>query len=136
MDRLAQDLGLNDPTYQQYVRYVGNVSQGDLGVSWISGKPVLEDLARRGPATIELITVGFLVSLLVAVPLGVVTATATEGWRNRITDRFSFVYGLMAGAIPDFWFALILVLVFFPTSLEYQHRPSASSTSIYPTRIG
>ncbi len=113
VDRLAEDLGLNDPTYQQYVRYVGNVSQGDLGVSWISGKPVLEDLARRGPATIELITVGFLVSLLVAVPLGVATATATEGWRHRITDRFSFVYGLMAGAIPDFWFALILVLVFF-----------------------
>lgn len=112
VDRLKEVLGLNEPLYRQFFVYLGNLAHGDLGESWVSGRPVMQDFLDRLPATLELITFGFVGSLLVAVPLGVVTAMR-GGWMSRLVDRFSFGYGLMAGSVPDFWFALILIFVFF-----------------------
>jgi peptide/nickel transport system permease protein len=114
--QLEEQLGMHKPAPVRYGLYVWNVFHGDFGRSWVSGSTVRDDLTRRAPATFELITIGFLGALLVAIPLGVVTAVRGGGLVSRVMDRFSFVYGLMAGAIPDFWFALILVFLFFHTT--------------------
>lgn len=111
--RFQKLLGLDQPLYVQFFHYLGNVMRGNLGESYLTGRPVVEDLLQRVPSTLELITIGFVGSLVIAIPLGVVTAVRTSGWIGRVLDKFSFGYGLMAGAIPDFWFALILIYVFF-----------------------
>jgi ABC-type dipeptide/oligopeptide/nickel transport system permease component len=113
VDALATELGLHEPPYKRFTIYVGNVIHGDFGQSWVSGRAVADDLVSRAPATFELITIGFLCALLVAIPLGVVAAVRSAGFLGRVVERISFGYGLIAGAIPDFWFALILIYVFF-----------------------
>ena len=113
VDALSVKLGLEEPAPQRFLIYLGDIVQGDFGQSWVSGRPVRDDLLSRAPATFELITIGFLCSLLVAIPLGIAGALRSSGFLGRALDRVSYGYGLLAGAVPDFWFALILVFVFF-----------------------
>jgi ABC-type dipeptide/oligopeptide/nickel transport system permease component len=113
VDALSIKLGLEEPAPQRFLIYLGDIAQGDFGQSWVSGRPVRDDLLSRAPATFELITIGFLCSLLVAIPLGIAGALRSSGLLGRLLDRVSYGYGLLAGAVPDFWFALILVFVFF-----------------------
>ncbi len=113
VQRLATYLGLNRPLPEQFLIYLKNLLRGDLGQSWYTGHSVTSDLLVRFPSTLELITLGFVGSLIVAIPLGVLISLRGAGFFGRIGERFSFVYGLMAGAIPDFWFALILIFIFF-----------------------
>jgi peptide/nickel transport system permease protein len=93
----------------QYVRYLKSVVRGELGTSWITSQPVLQDIGQRLPATMELILAAMLLSVLVGIPLGVWTAVRKTG----IADRAVFAYGMLAGALPDFWFALIMIFLFF-----------------------
>jgi peptide/nickel transport system permease protein len=83
--------------------------RGELGTSWITSQPVLQDIGQRLPATMELILAAMLLSVLVGIPLGVWTAVRKTG----IADRAVFGYGMLAGALPDFWFALIMIFLFF-----------------------
>jgi peptide/nickel transport system permease protein len=71
--------------------------------------PVTSDLAQRFPATLELITLSLLVALLIGMPLGVAGARNKRGILRKIADY----YGLLAGALPDFWFALVLIFIFY-----------------------
>ena len=109
VDEVRRRLGLDQPLYVQYVRYLGSVMRGELGTSWITSQPVLQDIAQRLPATMELILAAMLVSVAVGIPLGVWTAVRKTG----IAERAVFAYGMLAGALPDFWFALIMIFVFF-----------------------
>lgn len=111
---LEDELGLNDPWPAQFVRYLGGLLRGDLGTSWTTGQPVLDDIARRAPATLELITVSFAVIIVLALLLGLAGGFA-RNLLGRIGDKISYVYSLMAGAVPDFWFAMIMVFVFYYT---------------------
>jgi ABC-type dipeptide/oligopeptide/nickel transport system permease component len=111
--RLERQMGLQKPIYDRFAIYVEHLFHGDFGRSWVSGSPVSHDLLRRAPATFELITLGLVFALLLAIPLGVATAVRETGLGGRVADRLSFVYALLAGAIPDFWFALILIFMFF-----------------------
>ncbi|MEX2236160.1 MAG: ABC transporter permease [Dehalococcoidia bacterium] len=107
---VEERLGLDKPLYEQYWLYIKDVAQGDLGTSLITGNPVREDLLDRLPATLELILLGLLLSLLIGIPLGVITAlSGSKGWPDRLTSP----YGLFAGSIPDFWVGLILILIFY-----------------------
>src|SRR5260370_4331499 len=113
VQRLSAYLGLTRPLPEQFLIYLKNLLHVDLGQSWYTSQPVTADLLIRFPSTLEFITLGFLGSLLVAIPLGVLISLRGAGIFGRIAERFTFGYGLMAGAIPHFSVALILVFVFF-----------------------
>ena len=109
VEGIREHMGLNEPIHIQYFIYLKNILHGDLGKSWFTGKPVIEDMVIRLPATIELITYGILGSVLVGFFLGISGAAHPNG----IVDRSAQIYGLLAGALPDFWVALLVILVFF-----------------------
>ncbi len=115
---LREQLGLDQPLYMQFLIYVRNLLHGDLGTSWQTTRPVLEDLIQRFPATLELVTFSLMLAILIGVTLGVHAARNPSGWGARITD----FYGISAGALPDFWFALVLIFVFY-TGLDWAPAP-------------
>jgi ABC-type dipeptide/oligopeptide/nickel transport system permease component len=107
--RLRAELGLDRTLIEQFLIYLWNVAQGDLGTSWQTTLPVTTDLAQRFPATLELVTLGLLLALLIGIPLGVAGARFQRGPLRKAADY----YGLLAGALPDFWLALVLIFVFY-----------------------
>jgi ABC-type dipeptide/oligopeptide/nickel transport system permease component len=109
VDEVRSRLGLDRPLHVQYVSYLLSLARGELGTSWVTSRPVLADIAQRLPATLELILLAVLCSVLIGVPLGVLTAVRKRGF----LDKVLLGYGLLAGALPDFWLALIAIFVFF-----------------------
>ena len=106
---LRTQMGLDQPLYMQFILYVNHLLHGDLGTSWQTTRPVLDDLIQRFPATLELVTFSLILAIVVGMGLGVASALNPKGWMGRLAD----MYGLSAGALPDFWFALVLIFVFY-----------------------
>lgn len=106
---VRQQLGLDQPAWVQYGRYILSLTQGDLGTSIRTGRPVAEDIAAFFPATIELVVVALVFSVLVGVPLGVVSAV----WRDRPIDHVVRTLAVTGVSTPAFWLALMLILVFY-----------------------
>ncbi len=107
--RLRAELGLDRSVIEQFGIYVMRVLQGDLGTSWQTTLPVTTDLAQRFPATLELVTLSLALALAIGIPVGIAGARDKSGVLRRIADY----YGLLAGSLPDFWFALVLIFVFY-----------------------
>lgn len=103
---LRQLLGLDDPLPVQYLRWLGDLARLDLGVSLRSSVPVREMLAERLPVTLELAVLSVLLSILIAVPLGIVSAL----FRNRAVDFSARLFGLLGLSMPVFWLATLLIL--------------------------
>lgn len=131
--RLRAELGLDRTVFEQFLIYLGNVLQGDLGTSWQTTLPVTTDLAQRFPATLELVTLSLLLALAIGVPLGIAGARYKKGVLRTTADY----YGLFAGALPDFWFGLVLIFLFYTTwsivpaplgRLDYSILPPATVT--------
>lgn len=108
-NQVAEKYGLNDPMVVQYVRYVQNALRGDLGTSFNTSHPVVEDLRRFFPATFELTTYAMLVAILTGVPLGVMAAVKRDSWADHLS-RFLSVSGV---AMPVFWLSLMMIYFFF-----------------------
>jgi peptide/nickel transport system permease protein len=101
-------LGLDQPIYIQYLKWIGTAATGDLGFSYTSARPVAEMVLERLPATLELMLAGFIVAAVIALPLGVFSAVRQYSFLDFAGTAFSFL-GI---AMPVFWFALILQLIF------------------------
>jgi peptide/nickel transport system permease protein len=101
--------GLDKPPHEQYLTYIGNLLQGNLGMSIKTRRPVIEDLKSFLPATIELATFSILVGMVMGVTLGVVSAV----YRNKPIDHVARFVSLVGVSLPVFWLALILLFVFY-----------------------
>lgn len=106
-----QRLGLDQPLHQQYFRYLGEVLHGDLGVSFISRKPVWEEFWSLFPATVELA----LCALLFALVVGILAGTLAAVKRGTIFDHGVMGVSLTGYSMPIFWWGLILIIVFSVT---------------------
>ncbi|MBA1243529.1 ABC transporter permease [Pseudomonas japonica] len=106
---IRQQLGLDLPLYQQYLRYMGDLLQGDLGQSIRTHRPVLEDLQLFFPATLELAMAAMLLSIAVGVPLGVLSAV----YNNRAIDHISRTLAVAGISTPAFWLGLGLIVLFY-----------------------
>lgn len=109
LQAMRERLGLDDPVVVQYVKYIENVVQADWGRSFRTQEPILEDIGRRLPATLELITLATIISLVLGIGIGIVAGLRSNG----ILNRFLTWYGFFAGSIPDFWMGLLLIFFFF-----------------------
>lgn len=105
---LREFLGLDRPLIEQYLSFVGNAVQGDLGYSFVQRASVTELIAERLPATLELAAAGFLLALLISVPLGIIIALK----RNTVWDVVVTALAMIGQAAPGFWIGLMLVVLF------------------------
>ena len=103
------ELGLDDPLPEQFLRYVVNSAQGELGYSFRTKRPIFDDLKVRLPATMELVVLAMALAIAVGVPVGVLAA-ANFG---RPLDRCIRVISIAGVSMPAFWLALLLQLAFF-----------------------
>jgi peptide/nickel transport system permease protein len=101
--------GLDLPLWDQYWIFLQKLAHGDLGISISSRRPVLEDIIDYAPATIELATVAFVLSVLVGLPLGVLAAVRRDSWIDHVARAVSLV-GVSA---PTFWLAFIMLAIFY-----------------------
>lgn len=105
---LRRDLGLDLPVYQRFFVFLGNAVQGDFGLSFYHRRPVLDVIAERLPATIELSLVALIIALVTAIPLGVLAAIR----KNSIFDKIATVGSLLGVSLPGFWFGILLLMLF------------------------
>lgn len=108
VEALREQLGLNDPIYIQFGRFLWQLLHGDLGVSLMSHQKVTDELFARFPATIELALFSLLLATLVGVTVGVISAVK----RYSFFDYFSMIGALVGVSMPIFWLGLILIIVF------------------------
>ena len=101
-------LGLDKPLSIQYLIYIGKILRGDFGASILRGDPVLRDLVRRFPATVELALSAILIAILIGVPMGIIAAV----WRNSLFDALSRLVALTGVSMPIFWLGLMLAWFF------------------------
>lgn len=129
--RLRQQYGLDKPIWEQFAVYVGKVARLDFGESAFSRRPVSLDILQRLPATLELTFCALALSILLGVPLGVVSALNHNSWPDYLLRVFS-VLGI---AVAAFWFAIMLQL-FFAMDLGWLPlRGDLSSTMARPPRV-
>lgn len=114
---LRVKLGLDRPVYIQYLSWLGGVVTGDLGKSLVDNRPVAELIGQRLPATFELALMTFLISSLIAVPMGIIAAVR----RGTATDFGASLFAFVGLSIPNFWLGILLILLF---SLKLRWLPS------------
>jgi dipeptide transport system permease protein len=109
IEQIRVKLGLDKPLYIQFVRYVEDLAHGDLGNSLTTGQPVGQEIKTRLPASAELTLLGLIVSVLIAVPLGILAATRP----NSLIDHACRVIATAGVSLPVFFTGLILIYVFY-----------------------
>src|ERR1700745_126175 len=107
IEQIRVKLGLDQPLVVQFARYVKDLARGDLGNSLTTGQPVVQEIKTRLPASAELTLLGLLVSMAIAVPLGILAATRA----NLIMDHVCRVVSTAGVSLPVFFTGLILIYV-------------------------
>jgi peptide/nickel transport system permease protein/oligopeptide transport system permease protein len=108
VERVRERFGLDRPMHVQFVAFVGNLAQGDLGRSTRTNRPVVEDLATFFPNTLELALGGILVAILIGIPAGVISAVRRNTWVDAVVTFLA----LLGVSMPVFWFGLLAILFF------------------------
>ena len=120
--RLREELGLNDPFFVRYGRYVWNALHGDFGTSYRTNIPAAEEIATRFPATLKVAFFAVLLAVVVGIPVGIVSAVK----QYSTVDISSMISALLFTSIPPFWLGLLLILFF---SVKLQILPAVGSDS-------
>lgn len=130
VEQLREEMGLNDPFLIQYGSWLTHVIQGDLGDSYRTKRPVISEILARLPATLELAMASMIISLIIAIPIGVISAVE----HNTLIDKMSMLATMIGISIPNFWLAFLLIILFslqlgiFPVAgyggLEYLMLPA------------
>ncbi|MCC6467426.1 MAG: ABC transporter permease [Alphaproteobacteria bacterium] len=101
--------GLDLPIWHRYLIFLEGLAHGDFGISIASQRPVLDDIRDFAPATIELATISFILSILIGIPLGILAAVRRDSWIDHVA-RFVSLIGVSA---PTFWLAFIMLALFY-----------------------
>jgi len=121
--RIRHQLGLDQPIWTQYLQYLGGIARGDFGFSYVQNRPALDLIGERLPYTVELAIAALLISVLVGIPIGMISAVN----RKRFIGRASMVFVLIGQSMPAFWLGLLLILVF---GVWLQVLPTSGAGSI------
>lgn len=119
--------GLDRPLHEQYLIYVWNLARGDFGTSISTKQAVALDLRQRFPATVEVAIVAMIISLVVGVPLGILSAVK----RDSVVDQIARVLSLVGVSMPVFWLGLVALLVFY-ARLGWAPAPGRLSANLIP----
>jgi peptide/nickel transport system permease protein len=106
--RLRESLGLDQPWYLQYVLFIGNLFQGDLGISYRSKLPVAQEVLSRLPATVELASAALVFAVVLGLSMGIISAVK----RNTFVDRLAILLAMLGASMPVFWSGLLLIMLF------------------------
>ena len=109
VEHIRDQMGLNKPLWVQYLIYVRDIAHGNFGISIRTQRPVIDDILRFFPATIELALAALSFAILAGIPLGVLSAVYKDRWLDQVTRTIS-VTGI---STPAFWLGLLLILVFY-----------------------
>lgn len=123
LDAIRHDLGLDQPVIIRYVKYMGGMLHGDLGVSYVSKTDVFDTYMQKLPATIKLSFASILVSVILSVPLGIYAATK----QGSIQDNISMILAMIGLSMPNFWLGLLLIIAF---SLKLGWFPSGGDQTL------
>jgi peptide/nickel transport system permease protein len=103
------ELGLDQPLWWQFLLYVQKMAVGDFGTSLVTNRPVLDDIARVFPATLELATIATIIGVVLGVPMGIAGAVYQDRWPDQLVR----VIGLVGYSVPIFWLGIMGLLVFY-----------------------
>lgn len=123
IEMLREELGMNGSVIERYIRYLGNLLHGDMGMSLSLKRPVLEVFLERFPATLELALVATVITVIVSLPLGIAAATH----HRSFVDGFSMVTAMIGVSMPGFWLGLLLIMFF---SVQLGWLPSGGGGGI------
>jgi peptide/nickel transport system permease protein len=104
--KIAHELGLDRPIFEQYVHWIGGLVQGDLGFAYVSERPAIEEIAPRIPISAKLAALALFFSVILGVPLGVISAVR----QNTGFDYFLRVISLSGLSLPSFWLGLLILM--------------------------
>lgn len=123
IERIRHSLGLDKPMFMQYLLWLKNVLQGDLGYSLIYHRPVLTMIAERIPATLGLMGASLVLAIVLAIPLGLLAGAFKHRWLDHFLNMFAYI-GI---SVPIFWFGILLITVF---SVQLNWLPSMGMRTI------
>lgn len=125
MEEVREHLGLNDPFFVQYGKFLANAVKGDVGNSFIYGQPALKVVLERLPATLELATFAMILAVLLGIPLGIIASLNPQ---SKVSKTIMF-FSLAGISVPTFWMGMILVLIF---SVTLGWLPSSGRADLAP----
>jgi len=122
LEALRKSWGLDKPIWKQYLIYIGNIFQGDMGKSYLDGRDAIEVVMERVPKTLSLMWITAIVTFLIGIPAGIYSALH----HNTAIDRSTMTLSVMGLSIPNFFLGVLLILLF---SVTWRLLPSAGSES-------
>jgi peptide/nickel transport system permease protein len=105
VEKLRKQLGLDEPVYVQYGKFIGGLLTGDLGESFFNGRPVSREIKDRLPVSLELGVIGLTATILIAVPMGIVSALKQDRWPDYVLRSYS----VGSSSVPSFWIAIVII---------------------------
>jgi peptide/nickel transport system permease protein len=120
--QLRQRLGIDRPLVVQYATWIGGLGRGDLGKSLINGQPISTRVAQALPVTLELALFALFMSLLISLPIGILSAVYQDGWADYLARGVA----VLAAAMPAFWVATVVLVImgrYFGWAPNFQYQP-------------